>query len=192
MVPLDLWVGYAYPYLCQFDFIDADGNRPLNTPSPPFYINDTQNASPRLWSQKTLIQLSQDNSTNSSASAEPPAGQGPDSASRPNSSGDGSGLSSGAIAGAVVGAMIGGALIAGIGTFFWLRRQERKRTTAEETKWLDPSDDGQQNSTPNTLENSHVPVQEKDAHFYGSRPEMGEGQITELDAARRQSELGSL
>ncbi|KAL8669434.1 MAG: hypothetical protein Q9168_005969 [Polycauliona sp. 1 TL-2023] len=187
MVPLDLWVGNAFPYICKFDFIDADGNRPLNSPSGSFYINDTSNAPSRLWSEKTSIQVSQDNNTtNCTNPTGDPAVPDPDTTHSTHNSG----LGGGAIAGAVVGALIGGALIAGLGTFFLLRRK-LDRSTPDNTKWLEPGDEGPADTTPMYPKDNHAVVQEKDAGYYAPTPEMGHGQVSELDAARRRSELGS-
>lgn len=85
--------------------------------------------------------------------------------------------------------MVGGALIASIGTFFWLRRQSNRDAT--ETTWSDqlylP-----QNTTLDAAQNEEFGIPEKDAGAYTPIPEMGgEGRITELEAGRRESRLGS-
>lgn len=84
--------------------------------------------------------------------------------------------------------MIGGALIAGIGTFFWLRRQSNRDAT--DTAWSDqiylPP-----NTTLDAAQNEEFGLQGKDAGAYTPIPEMGEGRITELEAGRRGSRLGS-
>lgn len=182
MIPLDLWIGGHYPYICKFDFIDSGDKRQLDHPSNSFYISDTLNASPKIWSQDGTSQIVQDSSKNLSTSAAP------SSNSKGTSATQSSGLSSGAIAGAVVGAMIGGALIAGISTFFLLRRQRNQVsgcTTWSEQGYLP------QSSMPNTPEDIGFGTQEKDARAYTPTPEMGESQITELDAGKRESRLGS-
>ncbi|KAI4261632.1 MAG: hypothetical protein L6R42_003173 [Xanthoria sp. 1 TBL-2021] len=182
MIPLDLWIGGHYPYICKFDFINSGENRQLDNPSNSFYISDTQSTPPKFWSHDGTSQIVQDSSKNSSASAAPLSN------SKGTSATQSSGLSSGAIAGAVVGAMIGGALIAGIGTFFLLRRQRNQGsgyTTWSEQGYLP------QNAMPNTPEDIGVGTQEKDARAYTPTPEMGESQITELDAGKRESRLGS-
>lgn len=182
LIPLDLWAGGNYPYICKFDFIDSGDNRQLDNPSNSFYISDTPSTSPKIWSQEGNAQFVQDSSTNSSGSTTP------SSDSKTDSTTQNSGLSSGAIAGAVVGAMIGGALIAGIGTFFWLRRQSNRDAT--DTAWSDqiylPP-----NTTLDAAQNEEFGLQGKDAGAYTPIPEMGEGRITELEAGRRGSRLGS-
>lgn len=182
MIPLDLWAGGHYPYICKFDFIDSGDNRQLDNPSNSFYISDTPNALPKIWSQDGTAQFVQDSSTNSSGSTAPP------SDSKGASTARSSGLSSGAIAGAVVGAMIGGALIAGIGTFFWLRRQSNRDAT---NTALSDRDYLPRNPAPDTSHDDEFGIQKKDGGAYAPIPEMGEGRITELEAGRRESRLGS-
>ncbi|KAI4220153.1 MAG: hypothetical protein LQ349_008159 [Xanthoria aureola] len=182
LIPLDLWAGGNYPYICKFDFIDSGDNCQLDNPSNSFYISDTPNASPKIWSQDGTAQFVQDSSTNSSGSTPPLRN------SKGASTARSSGLSSGAIAGAVVGAMIGGALIAGIGTFFWLRRQSNRDDT--NFAW---SHQGclPQNTTLDAAQNEEFGIQGKDAGAYAPIPEMGEGRIMELEAGKRGSRLGS-
>lgn len=182
LIPLDLWAGGQYPYICKFDFIDSGDNRQLDNPSNSFYISDTLSASPKIWSHDGTAQFVQDSSTNSSGSTAPSVD--PKGASTVQNSG----LSSGAIAGAVVGAMIGGALIAGIGTFFWLRRQSNLDAT--DTSWSDQVS-LPQSITPGTARTDDFGIPEKDGAAYAPIPEMGEGRIMELEAGRRESRLGS-
>ncbi|KAI4231509.1 MAG: hypothetical protein L6R40_007703 [Gallowayella cf. fulva] len=138
-VPLDMWTGGHYPYICKLDFIDSISSLQVGQPSNSFYITDSPDSPSKIRSQDNITREFSDDPAASSSSASATsanetrsAPSEPDSASSAGGSRNdksGSGISSGAIAGAVIAALIGGGLITGAAVFFWLRRQQSRQVS---------------------------------------------------------------
>lgn len=195
MIPLDLYAGTDYPYRCQFDFVDATTNLELNQRSDYFYISDTANSPPRIWSQGNVsreIQLASAASSSPTASStsttSPTGAQGSSSSTNarpPTPSADhrsGTGIGAGGIAGIVIAALVGGGLITGFAVFFWLRRRQRSS----------PAWQNQVHQAPlsaNEMSHGFYGVAEKEGD--DGIPEIGGSPLTELDARRGDSRLKS-
>ncbi|KAL8712692.1 MAG: hypothetical protein Q9220_003224 [cf. Caloplaca sp. 1 TL-2023] len=191
MVPLDLWTGLHYPYICKLDFIDGVSNQPLNQPSNPFMIAaDTANSPSKIWSQghvdREVQAMSVTNATaTSGASSSPPTNTSAvhnsasaGGATAPVSSTRGSGLSTGAMVGIVIAALISGALVAGGSAVYWIRRRGDKQSSIESSRDRDftPS------TTTGQTMNGWVTIQEKDSR--DRPPEMDNTVLTELGSGK--------
>ncbi|KAL8851626.1 MAG: hypothetical protein Q9221_003463 [Calogaya cf. arnoldii] len=183
MIPLGMWAGGQYPYICKLDLIDGADSRQLESPSSFFYISDTPNAPTKIWSKDGSSQVFQNSSANPTTTQTcQDSSENAENSTRKTPS---SSISRGAIAGAVIGAAIGGALIAGLGTFLGLRRQKNRNTA-----YTTFSDHGHlpQDPSRNILKTISVENQEV-AGANVPTAEMGEREAAELDSGRRENQF---
>ncbi|KAL8788923.1 MAG: hypothetical protein Q9213_001446 [Squamulea squamosa] len=166
LIPLDLYTGGHYPYVCKLDFIDNSDGCQINSPSNTFYISDTPNTPSRIWSQGGTLQVFRDGSANSSTTNE---------ATRNSSAGNnsGSGIGAGIFAGAVTAALIGGAVIAGAGVFFWLRRRGNQHSS--NAVWQEKRYSPQ--TTPDVDMSEYLELHKEDAGADVEVAELGEGHV---------------
>ncbi|KAL8953341.1 MAG: hypothetical protein Q9222_000803 [Ikaeria aurantiellina] len=192
LVPLDLWTGNHYPYICKLDFIDGVSDQPLNQPSNSFMIAaaDTASSPSKIWSQDNVSQEVQAMSATNSTSATPSStatnasavngSASAGSTDSPVKSTHGSGLSTGGIVGSVIAAVIGGALLSWLGAFCWARRRRDKQVSIE-------SSQGQEfvpSTTADPIREDWVGIQEKDAAFLIA--EVDNTGLTELSTGKRE------
>ncbi|KAL8808109.1 MAG: hypothetical protein Q9223_001131 [Gallowayella weberi] len=191
MIPLDLFAGNNYPYICKLDFVDGANGQRLDQPSNAFYISNLASSPPKVWSQNKLALVLPSNSTNQSTlecptntSASASAPQGSISvSSQPNS-----GLSTGGTVGVAIAAFVGGALMAAAAAFFWMKRRQSQQVTT--MTWKDQ--ESPPSTWPNMMKDGHVGVQEKDAGGVAQRAEIGGPTWTpELDTGKRESQARS-
>ncbi|KAL8677444.1 MAG: hypothetical protein Q9186_006130 [Xanthomendoza sp. 1 TL-2023] len=187
MIPLDLFAGNNYPYICKFDFVDGGNGQRLDQPSNSFYIANLASAPPKVWSENRTALVIQSDSANTST-LDSPSNTSADASAPPGSvvatTQPKSGLSTGGIVGIAVGALVGGALMAAVGAIFWLRRRRNRQVS--NIAWKDQ--ESLSFTSPSITKGDNEGVQEKDGEEAAQIAEMGNTIFTpELGTERRSS-----